>query len=283
MRILFKNLLLNKIIMNRRTASTAGRQQRPPPQPSIRSAQAFAPQPQREQTQYQQMNAKKQLQQQQLQQQQMRNYQPEYQESDGKEQSSGGLTKMTVAQAITLITLRLGSIETKIMNGEFGQSSSSMDEESLSTIFNRLDSLEAKLNLSSSTDYKQQIDHLTQALIQSKNISNTLMKENKDLKTQMTNLRKEMTDIKELIENVKNHSISNENKIFQLLNVPCDFQIEEGEVMNENDLNLSDSEAGSIVETDIRQSLSLSVTGYEDNNEDLQMTQIQDIEVPDNI
>ena len=109
MRILFENLLLDNFIMSRRTAPTAGRQQQQQrtPQPSIRSSQAFAPQPTREQTQYQQMNAKKQLQQQ----------QKDYQEENDK-LSQGGTTKITVAQAITLITLRLGSIETKLMNND---------------------------------------------------------------------------------------------------------------------------------------------------------------------
>jgi len=273
MRILFKNLLLDNFIMSRRTAPTAGRQQQQQqrtPQPSIRSSQAFAPQPTREQTQYQQMNAKKQLQQQQR----------DYQEENERVSQVGGTTKITVAQAITLITLRLTSIETKLTNGEFGLSSNineSIDNETLINVSNRLDALETKINLSSSTDYKQQIDSLTQALIQSKNISNTLMKENKDLKTQMTNFKKEMTDIKELIENVKNLATSNESKIYQMLNVQCDFQMEEGvEISNENDLNLSDSEAGSILETDIRQSL--SVTGYEDNDEELNMTKITELQ-----
>jgi hypothetical protein len=277
MRILFENLLLDNFIMSRRTAPTAGRQQQQrTPQPSIRSSQAFAPQPTREQTQYQQMNVKKQLQQQQLQQQQQR----DYLESNERDSQISGTTKITIAQAITLITLRLGSIETKLMNSEFGSSSNtneSFDSETLMNVSNRLDSLESKINLSSSTDYKQQIDSLTQALIQSKNISNTLIKENKDLKTQMTNFKKEMSDIKELIETVKNLATSNESKIFQMLNVQCDFQTEESmETLNENDLNLSDSEAGSILETDIRQSL--SITGYEDNDEELNMTKISELE-----
>ena len=284
MRILFKNLLLDKFIMNRRTAPTAGKQQQQQqqrtPQPSIRSSQAFAPQPTREQTQYQQMNSKIQLQQQQLQQQQQtRNYQSEYKEVNEREQQVGNTTKITILQAITLITLRLGSIETKIMNGEFGLRNNvdnNIDEETLSNVSNRLDALETKINLSSSTDNKQQIEHLTQALIQHKNISNTLMKENKDLKTQMTNFKKEMSDIKELIESVKNISTSNENKILQMLNVQCDFQMEEGiEITNENELNLSDSEH-SILETDIRQSL--SVTEYEDDDEELDMTNISELE-----
>jgi hypothetical protein len=276
MRILFKNLLLNKIIMSRRTAPTAGRQQQQrTPQPSIKSSQVFAPQPTREQTQYQQMNAKKQLQQQ-----QMKNYQQDYNEEYSEKQNVTGITKMTIAQAITLITLRLGSVETKLMNSDFGSNvNNNIDEETLVNVSNRLDSLESKINLSSSSDYKQQIDHLTQAIIQSKNFSNTLMKENKELKTQFTNLKKEMTDVKQLIENVKNIAMSNENKIFQMLNVSSEFQLDENfnledeneiKMDNETEFNLSDSEH-SILETDIRQTLE------NNENEESQITQIENL------
>ena len=272
-RILFKNLLLNKIIMSRRTAPNVGRQQQRTPQPSIKSSQIFSSQSTREQTQYQQMNSKKQLQQ------QMKNQQ-EHNDDYSEKEPAGGMSKMTVAQAITLITLRLGSVETKLMNGEFSSNTNNIDEETLVNVSNRLDSLESKINLSSSTDYKQQIDHLTQAIIQSKNFSTSLMKENKELKTQLANLKKEMTDVKELIENIKNIAVSNENKIFQLLNMSNEYQMDENfriddqievKMDSETDFNLSDSEH-SIVETDIRQTLE----GNNENDE-TQITQIENL------
>jgi len=263
--------------MNRRTSNTAGRQQSQQrgPQPSIKSSHAFAPQPSPNLNQYQQMNAKKQLQQQQLEQQkqQMKSYQTEYQEEYNEKEHVGNITKMTVAQAITLITLRLGSIETKLMNNDIsylgGENSSS---ESLTNLSSRLDVLETKMNLSSSTDYKQQIDHLTQAIIQSKNLSNTLVKENKELKMQLATLKKEMNDSKELIEMIRNIAVSNESKILEMLNMSSDFQMDEQidiKINGEIELNLSDSEHGSIVETDIKQTLE-----YEDDNE-LRMTNIE--------
>lgn len=273
MRILFKNLLLNKIIMSRRTAPNVGRQQQRTPQPSIKSSQIFSSQSTREQTQYQQMNSKKQSQQ------QMKNQQ-EHNDDYSEKEPAGGMSKMTVAQAITLITLRLGSVETKLMNGEFSSNTNNIDEETLVNVSNRLDSLESKINLSSSTDYKQQIDHLTQAIIQSKNFSTSLMKENKELKTQLANLKKEMTDVKELIENIKNIAVSNENKIFQLLNMSNEYQMDENfriddqievKMDSETDFNLSDSEH-SIVETDIRQTLE----GNNENDE-TQITQIENL------
>ena len=76
-----------------------------------------------------------------------------------EKQNVSGVTKMTIAQAITLITLRLGSVETKL-NREFNHNVNNIDEETLVNVSNRLDSLESKINLSSSTDYKQQIDNL---------------------------------------------------------------------------------------------------------------------------
>lgn len=272
--------------MNRRTT---GRQQQQPqrtPQPSIRSSQVFSQQPTREQTQYQQMNAKKQLQQQQLQQQQlqqqqMKNYQNEYVDEYGDKESVGTITKMTVAQAITLITLRLGSIETKLMNNEITHGHGNFDGESLSNFSERLDALETKLNLSSSTDYKQQIDHLTQAMIQSKNMTNTLVKENKELKSQLAVLKKEMTDSKQLIEMVRNIAVSNESKIFEMLNISNDYQMDEQIEMklenvdeNENEFNLSDSEHG-IIETDIRETL---VKNNDENDDTLQMTEIDNVQ-----
>lgn len=287
MRILFKNLLLNKFIMSRRTAPTAGRQQQQQrlPQPSIKSSQAFAPQPSPNLNQYQHMNSKKQLQQQQLQQQQQhqqhqqqyqqssKNYQSEYPEEYNEKEPVGNITKMTIAQAITLITLRLGSIETKL-NNNILFSGENINNESLVNVSNRLDILETKLNLASSTDYKQQIDSLTQAIIQSKNVSNTLVKENKELKTQFAILKKEMVDSKELIEIIRNMTISNETKIFQMLNISTDLQIEdtiEIKVDSETDMNLSDSEHG-IIETDIKKTFEY------DNDDELQMTDIENIE-----
>jgi hypothetical protein len=283
MRILFENLLLNKFIMSRRTAPTAGRQQQQQrlPQPSIKSSHAFAPQPSSNLNQYQQMNAKKQLQQQQLQQPQqyqqpgqLKNYQPEYQEEYNEKEQLGNITKMTVAQAITLITLRLGSIETKLQSNDVLFSGENINSESLVNISDRLDVLETKMNLSSSTDYKQQIDHLTQAIIQSKNLSNSLVKENKELKIQLTTLKKEMIDCKELIEMIRNMTISNENKIFQMLNTSSDLQMEdqiEIKFDSETDMNLSDSEHG-IIETDIKKTFEY------DNDDELQMTDIENVE-----
>ena len=273
--------------MNRRTATTAGRQQQQQqqrtPQTSIKSSQAFANQPTREQTQYQQMNSKKQLQQQQLQQlqqsqqsqqsQQMRNYPHEYQEEYTEKDNVRNITKMTVAQAITLITLRLGSIETKLMN-DTTTGDKNIDGESLINVSNRLDSLETKINLSSSSDYKQQIDHLTQAIIQSRNMSNSFVKENKELKTQLATLKKEMSDTREIIEMVRNIAVSNENKIFQILNISNDFQMDEQiemKIETETDLSFSDSE-NDIVETDIRQTFE---NNCDDNEDELQMTKIE--------
>ena len=272
--------------MSRRTAPTAGRQQsqQRAPQPSIKSSHAFAPQPTQNLNQHQQMNAKKQMQQQQMQQQQMqqqqmqqqqlqmKNYQNEYPEEYNEKEHIANITKMTVAQAITLITLRLGSIETKLMNNDvsyMGMGSENSNSDTLSVFSNRLDALETKLNLASSTDYKQQFEHLTQALIQSKNLSNVLVKENKELKMQLTNLKKEMSDSKELIEMIRITAANNENKILQMLNVTNDIQMDE-QIEIDGDLNLSDSEHGhdSIVETDITQTLE-----YEDDNE-LNMSKI---------
>ena len=54
------------------------------------------------------------------------------------------------------------------------------------------------LNSYISIDYKQQIDHLTQAIIQSKNLSSNMVKETKELKTQMVVLKKELFELKDM-------------------------------------------------------------------------------------
>jgi hypothetical protein len=241
--------------MSRRTAPTAGRQQRAP-QPSIKSSQVFAPQPSQNLTQQQQLNAKKQLQQQQLQQQMKPSYQPEYQEEYGDKETGGNITKMTVAQAITLITLRLGSIETKLMNNDLSYSGG----ENLSVFSDRLDALETKINLSTNVDYKQQIDHLTQAIIQSKNLSTTIVKENKELKSQLALLKKELSDSKELIEMVRKMAVSNETKILQMLNMPDELQVDEN-LEDESVMNLSDSD----------QEIDVKDVSNNENDEELQI------------
>lgn len=227
MRILSKNLLLNKNIMRRRTAP---RQMPPPPQqqtqqrmpqPSIKSSQVFSTQ-QGQYQQPQQMDPRRQS---------SRGNQYSNSNDYGVENTS--TPKMSLAQAITLITLRLGSVETKLMNGEIGSSVNSIDGESLEQFNERLNLLEEKLNSSSTNNYKQQIDQLAEAIIQSKHLSNSLAKDNKELKTELANLKKQFADIKNVVSEIDQLAKNNENKIFQMLNSTmnsdCGFDVEDEE------------------------------------------------------
>lgn len=195
--------------MRRRTAP---RQMPPPPQqqpqqrmpqPSIKSSQVFSAQ-QGQYQQPQQMDPRR----------QPRGNQNDY--GVGVENASS--PKMSLAQAITLITLRLGSLESKIMNGEISSSVDSAGGESLEEFNERLNLLEEKLNSSSTNNYKQQIDQLAEAIIQSKHLSNSLAKDNKELKTELFNLKKQFTDIKNAVLEIEQLAKNNENKIFQMLN-----------------------------------------------------------------
>ena len=199
--------------MRRRTAT---RQMPPPtptqqqqqriPQPSIKSSQVFSPQ----QRQYQQ---------------QMKGNQYSNSTDYGVENTSS--PKMSLAQAITLITLRLGSVETKIMNGEIGSSVNLNRGENLQQFNERIDSLEEKINASLTNNYKHQIDQLAEAIIQSKHLSNSLLKENKELKNEWLTLKKQISDIKNSILETEQLAKNNENKIFQMLNSTTNVEFED--------------------------------------------------------
>lgn len=187
------------------------------PQPSIKSSQVFSQQqPQRQQ------------QRQNLSQQTQRHYQTQQQDyfddNSSEKEGMSGPTKMTITQAITLITLRLGSIETKLMNMNSQNYGSSMDNSfSDNGLIERLEQLENKINLNTNINtndnlnYKQQIDSLTQTLIQFKKSTNLIINENKEIKNQLTNYKLEIEELKKTLENVKQMAISNETKIIQML------------------------------------------------------------------
>jgi hypothetical protein len=209
------------------------------PQPSINSAQAFANQArpgpgpnipigrlaaqqhttmsQQQQQQQQQANAK---------------------------DITAGVTKMTIHQAITLITLRLGSVESKIMHLEYegsqqqqqdsqqqdsqqqdsGYSNENMvliDKSVIELITNRIESLEKRSSVSTSSGpevavLKQQLEAIKPILIQTKNASATVIKENKDLKMQVDSLRQELNETKELLQTLQNVTVDNSQKILSM-------------------------------------------------------------------
>jgi hypothetical protein len=209
----------NRSVQAAQRRRTAPSEAPPPgrtPQPSINSAQLFANQsrggpgpnipPGR--------LAAQQLQQQQQQQQQ---------------QSISSVSKMTLAQAITLITLRLGAVETKLLNldpnaamsmGPEGHENMILvDNEVILSITSRLDNLEknpVSNSLSNGVEsglLKQQIDIIKQAVNQTKLSASTLTKENKELKNQIESLKKELESTKEVLVLLQNITMENSQKL----------------------------------------------------------------------
>jgi len=206
------------------------------PQPSINSAQMFANQVKSGQG-INIPNGRLAGQQAAMQQKQMQ--QESYQSQQAqKAEGIAGVSKMTIAQAITLITLRLGAVESKLMVLEHepqsqgisydGQNNTVLIEKHvIESIINRLESLEkrsstpvsasASASASASgpemTLLKQQFEILKQSLLQTKGSS---LKDNKDMKTQVENLKKEINDTKELVTVLQNLTMNNSQKIFEL-------------------------------------------------------------------
>ena len=123
--------------------------------------------------------------------------------------SQDGFSKMTLAQAITLITLRLGKVEQSIMDIEqrgfdsviSSSDSSGLDKSALDSIVSRLESLERRPTNSPDVSLlKQQIDTIKPVVAQSKTASLNLAKENSDLKNEVATLKGETSQLKEMID-----------------------------------------------------------------------------------
>jgi hypothetical protein len=207
------------------------------PQPSINSAQMFANQSRQGQGpnipngrlagQQQQ-----QMQMQQMQQMQMQQQQQMYQQSEQKDGLSG-VSKLTLAQAITLITLRLGAVETKLLNTEHQSGDSSQFDHSLfDNILSRLDELEKRPQITqteqqSSTQnvsnnsvlladvniLKQQFEPVKQSAIQTKTAITSLTKDNKETKTQLEIVKTELQDTKNLVSHLQQMLVDMENRL----------------------------------------------------------------------
>jgi hypothetical protein len=240
LRNLFRNkLYINNIMSANRSVQAAQRRRVGPqdggmpvrgPQPSINSAQMFANQarpgqgpsiPSGRLAGQQAAMQQKQMQQQSQQQ---------------KTEGVAGVSKMTIAQAITLITLRLGAVETKIMELEHESPSHGMsfdgqenmvliDKTVIQSITSRLESLEKRSSTGSAsgsasgpevTLLKQQFETVKQAVVQTKGATVTIVKDNKELKNQVDSLKNELTETRELLTALQNLTMDNSQKIMEL-------------------------------------------------------------------
>lgn len=192
------------------------------PQPSINSAQMFANQARPGQGPN--IPTGRLAGQQAAMQQQQMQQQSQVQRND----KLSSVSKMTLPQAITLITLRLGVLESKLMNMPEGGQGINFDGESgidagfLQSIMTRLETLEKRPATTGSASspelnvLKQQFETVKQAVVQSKTSTVNLAKENLALKTQLENLRKELTETKELLSALQNLTMDNSQKILDL-------------------------------------------------------------------
>jgi hypothetical protein len=229
------------------------------PQPSINSAQMFANQARPGQGPNiptgRLAGQQAAMQQQQMQQQ-------SYQQGQKVDKLSS-VSKMTIPQAITLITLRLGALESKMMNSSEGHidgDMSNVDTGILHTIIERLNSLENSPTSSDSTSshevnlLKQQFETVKQAVVQNKNSNATLSNQNGLLKTQIDNLRKELKETKELLATIQNLTLDNSQKILDLSNTDYNttnlHDIEVTDLDNNEQLNDNDNE---FIGTDLKQ------------------------------
>ena len=188
---------------------------RPGPQPSINSSQMFSQQGQQQAPNQVRPGTNGRLagQHAQQQQQQMQQQQQQMQQ-DHKEQGLAGVNKMTLAQAITLITLRLGKIETHL--NEQDNSNSGIDSGIIDVIMSRLEELEGQtvspstpnsspnssvefLELKQTVDaLKQQIDTFKPLLTQSKTSLAILSNEHKGFKQDIESIKAELSVLQNL-------------------------------------------------------------------------------------
>ena len=226
------------------------------PQPSISSSQMFTGQPQHP------ANGRIAGQQANLQQQQMQQQRQQQMQQQGGADS--GISKISIAQAITLITLRLGKVELQlyelahqVAEGGVGQGFSSnvegaegmvlIDQNLIDSIMSRLESLEKRSTTnavgggSSSADItllKQQFEAIKPSIAQNTKTATALTKEQKEHKLLVDALKAELVETKELLAALQAMSMDNSQKIFELMsgeqllidgNVDEDLEVDEVE------------------------------------------------------
>ena len=194
------------------------------PQPSINSSQMFAAgqQQQRMGPGSGQVSGRLAGQQAALSQKQMMEQQQQQQPAPS---GLSGINKMTLAQAITLITLRLGKVESQLLNGPPSSFTSEedgdniiVDKQVIQSLISRIDALEKKPATgapASNQDIallKQQFETIKPIVVQSKNTGAAL-------KQQIESLKTELAETKELVAALQNLTMDNSTKILALNSV----------------------------------------------------------------
>jgi predicted nuclease with TOPRIM domain len=213
--------------------------------------------------------------------------QQQQQQQQQQPNNSGSLGKLSIAQAITLITLRLGSLENKVSNFNDNQALSSglnvneeglaiIDQTVIESIISRLESLEKRSSQSPTSNpefnlLKQQFEPVKQAVVQTKNNVTNLLKENKNLKSEVENLRNDLTQTREFVESLHNVILENNQKLmgFSLEGteemdgmeefVEEEFSNMNSEMLNETQFSSMDEIAGMNLKEEIENQLNASL------------------------
>ena len=195
------------------------------PQPSINSAQAFANQVK--------PGSGPKIPSGRLAAQQLSNNQMMDDNESVTSQNVNQISKMTVAQAITLITLRLGKLETSVSNLVMGSMSSPsyqmdgsnenmilVDKSVIDSMSSRLESLEKRTTMpAGSRDIellKQQMEPLRVTVAQNKTAIGALIRDHKDMKTNLTSITSDLSETKEIVSSLQNLVMDNNQKIIDL-------------------------------------------------------------------
>ncbi len=258
------------------------------PQPSINSSQMFSGQGQQQQQQQQirpGTTGRLAGQQAQVQQQQQQMQNPMQQSGES------GVSKITIAQAITLTTLRLGKVEMQLYElahqmattgGEQGFSASGqgvqgaegmedmvlIDKNLIDSIMSRLESLEKRsptnaVGTGSSADVtllKQQFEAIKPSIANNTKVTTALTKEQKEHKVIVEALKSEMANTKDLLAALQTMSMDNSQKIFQIMSgeqvIAQDEEEEEDTGIHFSDVAVVDGESEESEEVD-----GLEITG----------------------
>lgn len=141
-----------------------------------------------------------------------------------QEQPQNGIStinKLTIAQAITLITLRLGKLETYIQKGddinEYGMNEK-LEDDVVQNIFSRLESIENRSTpgtFPELTLLKQSVDNIKPFVSNTKIIVGNIVKEITEFKKTVDTLKDEITQLKELFLSLQSIVIENSQQINQ--------------------------------------------------------------------
>jgi hypothetical protein len=179
------------------------------PQPSINSSQIFSNQSRQGQPQTGQNSRANPMSKQPI--------QPQMQQNN----KLSSVNKMTIPQAITLITLRLGVLESKLSHTGDGESGDSgIDTGFLQSIMERLENLEKRSQMTpnqlSAVGSSNELNLMKQTVVQTKNSTIALVKENTSLKTQLDNLNKDFLETKQLLLSLQNMVMENRQKLLHI-------------------------------------------------------------------